>query len=146
MNKEQTVTELDTIVFFDRDVTGKEIEALSDKSLTVVVTGNLSLDEDLYFKGNLYVEGNINGKSDVNIYGSLVCEEIECYYLSITEDLDCSECDASFIWVDGTFNVEHKVTGCVLEILGSFCAEEVFAIPSDESLPASVSMNIRNYG
>lgn len=128
MNKERKVIKPGTIVFFNRDVEGKELEALSDKSLTVVINGDLSLEEDLSFKGNLYVEGDIDGISrDIIIEGSLNCKgEMEAGDVLITENIDIyNYMYVANIFVDGNFYSNSDINSSKIVVGECLWAEEI---------------------
>lgn len=120
MNKERQVIEPGTIVFFSGYVEGKELEPLSGKSLIIVIKGDLTLDEDLYFAGDLYVDGNINGESidSIAIDGSLNCNgEIDIRNICITGDFKVYDhIEAYDICVDGDFYADCAVSALKIKV------------------------------
>ena len=107
MNKERKVIEPGTVIYFDRAVKGEELRDLSEESLIVVINGDLTLKEDFYFKGDLYVIGNISGDRNIFIEGSLWCnEEINVENIEVTSD----------------FEIYDNIEACDISVNGDFCA------------------------
>lgn len=127
MNKERQVIEPGAVVFFSGEVAATELESLSGKSFTVVIKGDLSLDEDLYFAGDLYVDGNIDGFFDMAIDGSLNCNErINVENVCITGDFKAYDYTcAGDICVDGDFYADCAVSAADIKVGGCFWALDV---------------------
>lgn len=128
MNKERKVIEPGTVVFFNGDVEGKELEPLSGKSLTVVVKGDLSLDEDFFFAGDLYVDGDIDGGYvDIAIEGSLNCNrEINVRNICITGDFKVYDLIETYdICVDGDFYADCAISAVDIKVGRCFWALDV---------------------
>ena len=146
MNKERKVIEPGTIIYFDRNVKGEELRDLSEESLIIVINGDLTLEEDFYFEGDLYVIGNIIGKADIFIEGNICCSgeinvknievtadfesyyEIDAYDISVNGDFCAAiACiDASKIRVGGCFYA-CDINSCEVCVGGDLCCEEVDA-------------------
>ena len=128
MNKERKVIEPGTIIYFDRDVEGEELRDLSEESLIIVINGDLTLEEDFYFEGDLYVGGNINGESvDIAIDGSLNCNgEINIRNICITGDFKAYDhTEAYDISVDGDFYADCAVGAVDIKVGRCFWALDV---------------------
>ena len=128
MNKERQVIKPGTIVFFNRNVKGEELEGLSDKSLTVVINGDLLLESDFNFKGDLYVE-SIRGKYDICIDGNLTCnEEVNTYDILVARDFTTYEyVKANNIFVGGDFYSKVGMDTLDITVEGCFWTEELEA-------------------
>lgn len=128
MNKERQVIEPGTVVFFSGDVKGKELESLSGKSLIIVIKGDLSFDEDFFFEGDLYVDGDIvGGYVDIAIDGSLNCNrEINVRNICITGDFKVYDHIETYdICVDGDFYADCVVDAGEIKVGRCFWALDV---------------------
>lgn len=128
MNKERKVIEPGTIIYFDRNVKGEELRDLSEESLIIVINGDLTLKEDFYFEGDLYVIGNITGKVNIFIEGNICCNgEISVKNIEVTADFEIhDDIAAQDISVDGDFFANDSyVDICTLRVAGSFYAGEI---------------------
>ena len=127
MNKERQVIKPGTIVFFNRNVNGAELESLSDKSLTVVICGDLFLEKYFRFNGNLYVEGNVNENQNIEINGDFICGgEINLKDIYIEGDFKAynSSVNARNITVSGEFYA-YSVDSHEITVNEFFYAEDV---------------------
>ena len=127
MKKERQVIEPGTIVFFNRDVEGKELESLSGKSLTVVINGDLSLKHGFRFKGNLDIEGDIFGKQNIDINGNLSCNgEIYARDICVKGDFKTYNfVEAQHILIGGDFYAEDTINSCKITVGQCFWAVQI---------------------
>lgn len=75
MKQERNVTK-GAIIVFKESIAGGDLEKLKNQNYSdVVINGDLIIDKNLEFVGNLYVTGKIlSASNDVTILGSLYCE------------------------------------------------------------------------
>lgn len=128
MNKERQVIQPGTVVFFSGDAEGKELESLSGKSFIIIINGDLTLREDLDFKGDLYVNGNINGENaDIAIDGGLNCNgEINIRNICISGDFYAYDHTETYnISVDGDFYANCAVGAVDIKVERCFWALDV---------------------
>lgn len=112
MNKERQVIKPGTIVFFNRDVKGKELKDLSEESLIIVINGDLILEEDFYFQGDLYIKGDVKEGNSLSVDGNFICK---------------GEIDLKDICIEGNFETYDLVQARHVHVYGDFYAYGVDA-------------------